>query len=74
MAEIKKQTVVLEEDMKNAIEERKQLLYTIPNVPYDIVPEGMVQKTISLSKQADTTLCSLRTRCLTGNWQRNTTS
>lgn len=40
VADIKKQTVVLEEDMKNAIEERKQLLYTIPNVPYDIVPEG----------------------------------
>ena len=26
--------------MKQAEEERKQVLYTIPNVPYDIVPEG----------------------------------
>lgn len=40
VADIKKQTVVLEEQMKTALEERTQLLYTIPNVPYELVPEG----------------------------------
>ena len=40
VAEIKKQTAVLEEQKKAAEEERTQLLYTIPNVPYDEVPEG----------------------------------
>ena len=38
--EIKAQSQVLEEEMKAAAEERLQLLYTIPNLPYDIVPEG----------------------------------
>ncbi len=40
VADIKEQTKSLEEAMKAASEERKQLLYTIPNVPYDLVPEG----------------------------------
>jgi len=40
VADIKEQARGLEETMKQAIEERTQLLYTIPNVPYDIVPEG----------------------------------
>ncbi|MGM9633117.1 MAG: serine--tRNA ligase [Alloprevotella sp.] len=40
VADIKEQTKTLEEAMKAASEERKQLLYTIPNVPYDLVPEG----------------------------------
>ncbi len=38
--EIKARTKELEENMKSALNERTQLLYTIPNVPYDIVPEG----------------------------------
>ena len=40
VAEIKEQTKALEEAMKTAAEDRKQLLYTIPNIPYDLVPEG----------------------------------
>lgn len=40
VAAIKEQTKSLEETMNSAAEEMKQLLYTIPNVPYDIVPEG----------------------------------
>ncbi len=40
VADIKEQNKALEEAMKTATEERKQLLYTIPNVPYDLVPEG----------------------------------
>ncbi|MGN1353977.1 MAG: serine--tRNA ligase [Alloprevotella sp.] len=41
VADIKEQTKALEEAMKTAAEDRKQLLYTIPNVPYDLVPEGI---------------------------------
>ena len=41
VAAIKEQSKGLEEAMKQAEEERKQVLYTIPNVPYDIVPEGV---------------------------------
>ncbi len=41
VAEIKAQTVQLEEAMRLAQEERAQLLYTIPNLPYDLVPEGL---------------------------------
>lgn len=40
VAELKAQSAALEEAMKQAEEERTQLLYTIPNLPYDIVPEG----------------------------------
>ena len=37
---IKQQTVLLETKKKEAEEERTLLLYTIPNIPYDEVPEG----------------------------------
>lgn len=37
---IKQKTAVLEEQKKKAEEERTNILYTIPNVPYDLVPEG----------------------------------
>ncbi len=40
VADIKTQTKLLEDTMKAAQDERTQLLYTIPNIPYDIVPEG----------------------------------
>ena len=38
--QIKQQTVELEACKKEAEEARTQVLYTIPNVPYDFVPEG----------------------------------
>ena len=41
VAELKSRSTELEELKKAAEEERTQLLYTIPNVPYDIVPEGV---------------------------------
>lgn len=40
VAEIKSRTKDLEEAMKQALAERTQLLYTIPNLPYEEVPEG----------------------------------
>lgn len=38
---LKEQAKAQEEAMKAAEEERRQLLLTIPNVPYDLVPEGL---------------------------------
>lgn len=38
--QIKQQTTELEARKKEAEEARTQVLYTIPNVPYDLVPEG----------------------------------
>ena len=40
VAELKTRSAELEELKKAAEEERTQLLYTIPNVPYALVPEG----------------------------------
>ncbi|MBR1712747.1 MAG: serine--tRNA ligase [Alloprevotella sp.] len=40
VAEIKVQSAQLEEQMKQATDERTQLLLQIPNLPYDEVPEG----------------------------------
>ena len=40
VAELKTRSADLEELKKAAEEERTQLLYTIPNVPYELVPEG----------------------------------
>ena len=40
VAELKTSSAELEELKKAAEEERTQLLYTIPNVPYELVPEG----------------------------------
>ena len=40
VADIKDEAKLLEEKMKQATQERTDVLLTIPNVPYDIVPEG----------------------------------
>ncbi len=40
VADIKAKSRETEEAMHRAEDERRQLLYTIPNVPYDLVPEG----------------------------------
>jgi len=40
VAELKQRSAELEEAKKEAEEERTNVLYTIPNLPYDIVPEG----------------------------------
>lgn len=40
VSNIKTKTKDLEAEMKKAEEDKRQLLLTIPNIPYDIVPEG----------------------------------
>lgn len=74
VAEIKTRTAALEEQMKSALDERTQLLYTIPNVPYDIVPEGTGADDNLVVKTDTTTPCCPPTHCHTGNWLRSTTS
>ena len=41
VADIKQQSKALEDAMKQADDDKRQVLYTIPNVPYDLVPEGV---------------------------------
>lgn len=40
VAELKAANTRIEEQMSNAVAELEQVLLTIPNIPYDIVPEG----------------------------------
>ena len=40
VAELKQRSTQLEDAKREAEEERTNVLYTIPNLPYDIVPEG----------------------------------
>ena len=40
VADIKQQSKALEDAMKQADDDKRQVLYTIPNVPYVLVPEG----------------------------------
>lgn len=40
VASIKQEATTLEAQMEQATEDLKQLLYTIPNIPYNSVPEG----------------------------------
>ena len=40
VAEIKEVSKALQAEMDQAAEEMQNVLYTIPNVPYDSVPEG----------------------------------
>lgn len=40
VAELKQRSAELEDAKREAEEERTNVLYTIPNLPYDIVPEG----------------------------------
>ena len=41
VAELKETNKALQTEMDQAAEDLKQLLYTIPNIPYDLVPEGV---------------------------------
>lgn len=40
ISQIKEREKALKEEMISADDQKKQLLYTIPNVPYELVPEG----------------------------------
>ncbi|WP_020538370.1 serine--tRNA ligase [Lewinella cohaerens] len=40
VSELKEKVAVLEQDLKNTVEELRQALYTIPNMPHESVPAG----------------------------------
>ena len=74
VADIKVKSEELKEVMKQADEDKRQVLYTIPNIPYDIVPEGNGAEDNLVVKRVVTTPFSPRTRSPIGNWPRSTTS
>lgn len=53
VAELKEANKSLQTEMDKAAEDLKQLLYTIPNVPYDEVPEGVDSNDNVVVKLAD---------------------
>ncbi len=53
VAELKEANKSLQAEMDKAAEDLKQLLYTIPNVPYDEVPEGVDSNDNVVVKLAD---------------------
>lgn len=68
VAELKGRSAQLEELMKQAENERTQLLYTIPNVPYDLVPEGAAAADNLVVKS---NLRECREGDCVGNWDMN---
>lgn len=73
VAEIKESNKTLQADMDQAANDMLNLLYTIPNIPYDSVPEGVgaednvVEKMGGMETQLPTNALPI------GNWLRNTT-
>ena len=73
VAELKEGNKVLDTAMTEAATELQNLLYTIPNVPYDEVPEGVGRKTTLWKKWEEWKPNFPKTPFLIGNWQKNTT-
>ena len=75
VADIKAKTKELEEVMKQAEDDKRDLLCTIPNVPYDLVPEGKSAEDNLIVKTGGHDIrFFLKMHFLTGNWPRSTTS
>ena len=68
VAELKARSAQLDEAMKAAENERTQLLYAIPNVPYDLVPEGTAAEDNLVVKS---NLRECREGDTVGNWDAN---
>ena len=73
VAELKEANKTLQAEMDKAAEDLQTLLYTIPNVPYDEVPEGVGADDNVVEKWEAWKPNFLPTHCLTGSWLRNTT-
>ena len=74
VAELKEANKALQEEMDQAATDLQNLLYTIPNVPYDSVPEGVGKPmTMWWKKWAVWKPNFPKMRFHTGNWPRNTT-
>ena len=70
VAELKEANKALQEEMDQAATDLQNLLYTIPNVPYDSVPEGVAPTTMWLKKWAAWKPNFPKMRFHTGNWPR----
>ena len=72
VAEIKESNKTLQADMDQAANDMLNLLYTIPNIPYDSVPEGS-EDNGKLRKWEVWKLNFPQMHSPIGNWLRNTT-
>lgn len=72
VAELKEANKALQEEMDQAATDLQNLLYTIPNVPYDSVPEGVGADDNVVEKWAVWKPSFPKMRFHTGNWPRNT--
>ena len=66
VAEIKEVSKSLQAEMDQAAEDMQNLLYTIPNVPYDEVPEGVGAEDNEVVKMEEWKPNFLKMHCLTG--------
>ena len=71
VAEIKETSKSLQAEMEAAAEELQNLLYTIPNVPYDEVPEGVSAEDNEVEKWEVPKRNCPRMPSHTGNWPKN---
>jgi len=68
VAELKETSKALEEEMNQAQEQAKNLLYQIPNIPYDEVPEGA---TAADNRVVKSNLKECTPEDTVGNWTAN---
>lgn len=73
VAEIKEISKTLQAEMDQAQEDMTNLLYTIPNVPYDEVPEGFGAEDNVVEKMGGMETSSLKMHFPIGNLPRNMT-
>ena len=73
VAELKEGNKELDAVMTQAATEMQNVLYTIPNVPYDEVPEGVGADDNVVEKMGVWKLNFPKTHSPTGNWLRNMT-
>ena len=71
VAELKEGNKELDAAMTQAATDMQNVLYTIPNIPYDSVPEGVGLKITSWKKWEVWKPNFLKMHSPTGNWQRN---
>lgn len=71
VAEIKEVSKNLQAEMDKAAEDMQNLLYTIPNVPYESVPEGFGAEDNVVEKMGGMETELPKMHCLIGNLQKN---
>ena len=71
---LKEASKTLDEQLKNVSQALESLLYTIPNIPNELVPSGMDEMTINKPLEKVTFLYWQKTQYHIGNWLKNMTS